>query len=138
MSKEHLQADNAIIILLDMQKQTHSCVKELGKDVKRNTAFTVANGVKLDGVVEFEKVCDNRLKDVELWRAKHTGEAMGKTHKASRFNAKTTLVCVVAGVLLTLAGLWFTIVQPVLSINQEVLADFKAINGQLLELNILK
>ncbi|KKK70889.1 hypothetical protein LCGC14_2919410, partial [marine sediment metagenome] len=42
------QANAALRILINVQQQTHSCVKSLTKDVSRNSALTIANGVKLD------------------------------------------------------------------------------------------
>ncbi len=125
-------------LLIELQKRTHSCVKNLDRDVKRNTALVVANGVKLDTAIDSNKKCDTRLTKIELWKATHTGEATGKVHKASRFNTKTTLICVVGVALLTLLGFWFTTVQPALNLSADMLSQFKAINGQLLELNILK
>ncbi len=130
--------DSALRVLISLQEQTHSCVKELGKDVKRNTALVVANGVRLDTVINETRDNDVRLTDVELWRAKHSGVKIGKEERRSIFSSKTTLICTVVGTLLALLGMWYTLVQPALSVNAEVLTQFKALNGQLSELVIEK
>ncbi len=135
---EPLEVDSALRILISSQEQTHSCVKELGKDVKRNTAFVVANGVKLETVIKDIEQNDVRLTNVELWSAKHVGEKTGREERRSIFSSKTTLICTIAGTLLALLGMWFTLVQPALSMNAEVLSNFKAINGQLSELVLEK
>ncbi len=123
-------------LIIELQKQTHSCVKTLQREVQRNSAMTVANGLKIGTVIENCKPCRAQVAEIELWKATHTGEATGKAHKASRFNTKTTLICVVGVALLTLLGFWFTTVQPAINLSADMLSEFKAINGQLLELNI--
>ncbi len=123
-------------ILLELQKQTHSCVKSLQREVQRNSAMTVANGLKIGTVIENCKPCRKSVAEIELWKATHTGEATGKAHKASRFNTKTTLICVVGVALLTLLGFWFTTIQPAINVSAEMLSEFKALNGQHLELDI--
>ncbi len=125
-------------LIIELQKQTHSCVKTLQKEVMRNSAMTVANGVKIGTVIANCRPCRQSVSDLELWKAGHIGEATGKAHKASRFNTKTTLICVVGVALLTLLGFWFTTVQPAINLSADMLSEFKAINGQLLELNILE
>ncbi len=128
--------NSALRVLISSQEQTHSCVKELSKDVKRNTALVVANGVRLDTVIKETRENDDRLTDVELWRATHSGVKIGKEERRSIFSSKTTLICTVVGTLLALLGMWFTLVQPALSMNAEVLSEFKALNGQLSELEM--
>ncbi len=128
--------NSALNVLISNQEQTHSCVKELGKDVKRNTALVVANGVRLNMVLDKSRENDTRLTDVELWKAGHSGEIIGKEKTRSRFSSKTTLICTIAGTLLALLGMWFTIVQPALNVSAEVLTQFKALNGQLSELKL--
>ncbi len=124
--------------LIDLQRQTHSCVKALQRDVTKNTAKTVANGVKLDGVIKNCDPCRAKMANMEIWKAIHTGEATGKVHRASRFSTKTKLICMIGGTLLALLGFWFSTIQPAINASSESLAQFKAINGQLSELNILK
>ncbi len=131
-------SNEEIKIFIELQKETHSCVKTLQREVMRNSAMTVANGLKIETVLEGCKPCKAKVADIELWKATHTGEAAGKVHRASRFTTKTRVICTVVGVLLALLGFWFTTVQPALNLSANVLAEFKAINGQLSELNILK
>ncbi len=138
MANEDKKYNGTVGIIIEMQKETHSCIKQLQRDVTRNTAKTVANGVKLDGVIAGCKPCKVSMANMEIWKATHMGEAAGKVHKASRFNTKTRVICAIAGILLALLGFWFKIVQPAIDVNAEVLTNFKAINGQLLELDILK
>ncbi len=130
--------NSALRVLISSQEQTHSCVKELSKDVKRNTAFVVANGIRLDTVISETRDNDERLTNVELWKEHHSGEKIGKEERRSMFSSKTTLICTVMGTLLALLGMWYTLVQPALSVNAEVLTQFKALNGQLSELVIEK
>ncbi len=130
--------NSALRVLISTQEQTHSCVKELSKDVKRNTALVVANGVRLDTVIKETRENDDRITSVELWKATHSGEKIGKEERRSIFSSKTTLICTVVGTLLALLGMWLTLVQPALSMNAEVLSEFKALNGQLLELELKK
>ncbi len=137
-NEKRSQANSALRILIDSQKQTHSCVKSLTKEVMRNSAMTVANGVRIQTVIANCKPCKEKVAEMELWKAKHTGEASGKIHKTSKFFSNTRLICMVGGSLLALLGFWFTVVQPALDVSAEVLAQFKAINGSLSELNILK
>ena len=59
--------NSALRVLISSQEQTHSCVKELSRDVKRNTALVVANGVRLNIVIEKTRENDDRLTGVELW-----------------------------------------------------------------------
>lgn len=129
MSKAHSEEYNAISVLVDLQKQTHSCVKELSRDVKRNTALTVANGVKLETVIKESKDNNNRLDGVELWQAGHMGEAKGKEHRETRFTSRTTLICVIGGTLLTLLGLWFSFVQPALNANADLIQEVQKIEA---------
>ncbi len=131
-------SDKEISILMELQKETHSCVKELQREVARNSAMTVTNGLKIGTVIENCRPCRAQVANIELWKAGHTGEAAGKSHRASRFNMKTTLMCVIGGTLLTLLGFWFTVVQPMINVNAEMLSEFKSINGQHSELDILK
>ncbi len=130
------EVNSALRVLISTQEQTHSCVKELSKDVKRNTALVVANGVRLDTVIKETRENDDRITDVELWKAGHSGEKIGKEERRSIFSSKTTLICTVVGTLLALLGMWFSLVQPALSMNAEVLSEFKALNGQLSELEM--
>ncbi len=62
-------------LIIELQKQTHSCVKTLQKEVMRNSAMTVANGLKIGTVLENCKPCRAQLAEIELWKATHTGEA---------------------------------------------------------------
>ncbi len=133
-----LEIDSALRVLISSQELTHSCVKELSRDVKRNTALVVANGIRLDTVIKETRENDERLTDVELWKAGQSGEKIGKKEERSIFSSKTTLICTVVGMLLALLGMWFTIVQPAINTNSEVLTAFRALNGQHLELKIEK
>ncbi len=130
--------NSALRILITNQEQTHSCVKDLSRDVQRNTALVVANGVRLDTVINETRENDVRLTDVELWKERHSGEKTGKEERRSIFSSKTTLICTVVGTLLVLLSMWFTLVQPALNVSAEVLSTFKALNGQLSELKLEK
>ncbi len=131
-------SEKEINILMELQKETHSCIKDLQREIMRNSAMTVANGLKIGTAIENCIPCREKMAEIDLWKAGHIGEAAGKVHKASRFNTKTTLICTIGVTLLTLLGFWFTIVQPALNVSAEILSEFKAINGQFSELNILK
>ncbi len=131
-------ANEEIKIFIELQKETHSCVKTLQREVARNSAMTVANGLKIETVIENCKPCKAKVADIEIWKALHTGEAAGKVHRALRFTAKTRVMCTVVGILLALLGFWFSVVQPALNVSAEALSEFKAINGQLSELRILE
>ncbi len=100
--------------------------------------MTVTNGIKIETVIENCKPCRAQVANIEIWKATHTGEAAGKVHRASRFTTKTTVICAVGGILLALLGFWFSVVQPALDVSAEMLSEFKTINGQLSELQILK
>ncbi len=123
-------------LIIELQKQTHSCVKSLQREVQRNSAMTVSNGLKNGTVIANCQPCRQSVSELELWKAGHTGEATGKAHKASRFDSKTTLICVIGVALLTLLGFWFTVIQPMINVNAEMLSEFKSINGQHSELDI--
>ncbi len=132
------EINSALRILINTQQQTHGCVKDLGKDVKRNTALVVANGVKLDTAIEYNKECDKRLTGVEIWKAEHEGEEKGEEKRASKFNSKTTLLCIVGGFILSIIVFWFTTIRPSIDINTGLVFEIKSIKDQLSALEILE
>ncbi len=70
-------------------------VKVLQGDMTRNSALTVANGVKIDGVLIFNKKCEGRMTKLELWRERHVGQGEGKEKLSTSIGAKITLYSVI-------------------------------------------
>ena len=119
------QANAALRILINVQQQTHTCVKNLTKDVSRNSALTIANGVKLDTAIEYNKECDKRLKTVELWRASHTGEGAGKAKLHDKINVKITLLCTIGAFVIAGLAFYYTSVKPILDKNVVIVQKFQ-------------
>ncbi len=70
MPEENKKYNGTVGILIELQKQTHACVKELQRDVTRNTAKTVSNGVKLDSIAANFKPYKAKVDDLEIWKCK--------------------------------------------------------------------
>ena len=119
------QANAALRILINVQQQTHTCVKSLTKDVSRNSALTIANGVKLDTAIEYNKECDKRLKTVELWRASHTGEGAGKSKLHDKINVKITLLCTIGAFVIAGFAFYYTSIKPTLDKNMAIVQKFQ-------------
>ncbi len=128
--EKRAQANSAMRILINVQQQTHSCVKSLTKDVTRNSALTVANGVKLDTSIKYNIECDKRLKTVELWRAKHEGQGEGRDKMSSRIGTKITLGCTIGVFVIATLAFYFTSVKPTMdkavSVYEKVIAIDKS------------
>ncbi len=126
-------------LIISLQKQTRKDITSLAKSVSRTNSRVAANGVKLDSVIEYNKKCDGRLGDIEEWKAGHAGFAAGRDKKVGVFNAKTTLICTVCGVIIAFAGLWFSYVQPALEVSASVLEKVETTDLKYQELmNALK
>lgn len=108
-------------LIISLIKQVRDDVTGLSKSVGRNNSKVVSNGVKLDIMINYSEKCDERLTDLEDWKAGHVGFAAGKSRKASLFGSNTTLICTVGATLIALAGLWFTTIAPALSVSARVL-----------------
>lgn len=108
------QVNGAMRILINIQEQTHTCVKDLGKDVRQNTSLVIANGVKLDAAIEYNKECDKRLTGVELWKAGHTGEGVGKKKFSNSVGGKITLVCTIGAFIFAAIAFYYTSIKPTL------------------------
>ncbi len=128
--EKDLIPDSSVSILIDLNRQTHSCVKAFQRDLSRNTAMTVANGVMINEVKKNCTPCRAQVKELELWRAGHEGEATGCERKKRWYETKTTLICTIIITLLTLFGGWFTYVRPILGMKNSMttsLEKFEAI-----------
>lgn len=119
-------------IVIRILTQVRDDVTSLAKSVARNNAKVISNGVKLDNVLSYNAKCNRRLGDLEEWKAGHVGFAAGKSRKASLFGSNVTLICTVGAVLIALAGFWFSIVSPALTVNADTV---KAIKDQLAALD---
>ncbi len=128
------QVNSALRILIGVQRQTHTQVIELAKSVSRNNSLTVGNGVKLDTAIEYNKKCDERLSDVELWKAGHVGEGLGKTKLSNRIGVKITLVCTVGALFIAAAAFYFTSVKPTLDKSVDVINKIAFIEQKYQEL----
>jgi len=105
-------ANTALRILINVQEQTHACVKSLTRDVSRNSALTIANGVKLDTAIKYNEECDKRLTGVELWKAGHVGEGKGRDKLSSSIGTKITLYSVIGTLIIAALAFYFTSVKP--------------------------
>ncbi len=112
--EKRTQANSAMRILIDVQKQTHTQVVGLSKSVSRNNSLIVGNGVKLDNSIAYNKKCDIRLTSVELWKAGHVGEAVGKKSVFDRTGAKITLYCIVGTLIIAAAAFYLAELKPTL------------------------
>ncbi len=117
-------------LIISLQKQTRKDITDLAKSVSRTNSRVAANGVKMDSVIKYNIRCDGRLGDIEEWKASHSGYAAGKEKKAGVFNAKTTLICTIGGVIIAFAGLWFSYVQPALEVSASVLDKVEATDSK--------
>ena len=111
------QANAALRILIDLNKQTHKCVKSLEGDLSRNSAKTVSNGVKIDGVLEFNIKCDKRMTTLELWKAGHVGEGKGRDKLSTSIGTKITLYCVIGTLVIAGLAFYYTSVKPTLEMS---------------------
>ncbi len=114
-------------ILITIVTQIRNDVTDLSKSVSRNNAKVVSNGTKLDSVIDYNKKCDERLGDIEEWKAGHAGYSAGKNKSIGILHSKVTLYCTLAGILLGIAGFWFTIISPALTERTGVLDRLAAI-----------
>ncbi len=121
--RSHVNA--AMRILINVQEQTHTCVKKLGDDLSRNSAKTVANGVKLDTAISYNEKCDKRLTKVELWKAKHTGEGVGKAKLHDRINVKITLLCTIGMFIIAGLAFYYTSIKPTLDKNTAIVQKYQ-------------
>ncbi len=117
-------------IIITLITQVRDDVTDLSKSVSRNNAKVVSNGTKLDSVIDYNKKCDERLGDIEDWKAGHTGYTAGKNKTIGIFQNKITLYCTLAGIILGIAGFWFTLISPVLTERTEVLDRLASIEAR--------
>ena len=128
------QVNSALRILIGVQRQTHTQVIELAKSVSRNNSLVIGNGIKLDTAIEYNKECDKRLTVVELWRAGHDGEGVGKAKLSSKIGVKITLLCLVGTLFIAAAAFYFAELKPALNKSVGVYDKIAAIELKYQEL----
>ena len=106
-------------LIISLQHQTRKEIGSLSKSMSRTNARVAANGVKLDVVIDYNQKCDERLGELEEWKAGHVGFAAGKSRKSKVFGSNVTLICVVGTMLIAFASLWFTYVSPTLAATDQ-------------------
>ncbi len=121
------QTNTAMRILIDG-------VKTLQTDKTRNSALTVSNGVKIDGILVFNKKCDSRMTKVELWRERHVGQGEGKEKLSDRLGAKITLYSVVGTLIIAGLAFYFAELKPKLDMSLGVVNKITAIEQKYQEL----
>jgi hypothetical protein len=128
------QSNTAMRILINVQEQTHACVKSLTRDVSRNSALTISNGVKLDTSIKYNEECDKRLKTVELWKAGHEGEGKGRDKVTTSIGKKITLYSVIGTFIIAALALYFTEIKPKLDLSLGVYNKLTVIEQKYQEL----
>ena len=128
------QVNSALRILIGVQRQTHTQVIELAKSVSRNNSLVIGNGIKLDTAIEYNKECDKRLTEVELWKAGHVGEGLGKAKLTDRIGVKITLLCTVGALIIAGSAFYFAELKPALDKSTGVYNKIAAIEQKYQEL----
>lgn len=98
-------------------KIIHGDVIKCIKDVGKAHASIKINYVRLKNIDTYVVKCDDRLADLELWKAEHDGEVKGKKSKFDLFNTKTVLICTVGALIISALAFYYTSFKPTVEVT---------------------
>ncbi len=100
------------------------CIKEVG----RAQGFIKMNYNRIVKIDEYVVKCDDRLADLEIWKAGHDGHVEGRKTKFTIFSAKTTLLCTIGALVLGAAGFYFTNIKPTAEVTAGLVREVASIS----------
>ena len=100
------------------------CIREVGKA----QGFIKMNYNRIVKIDDYVVRCDDRLADIELWKAGHEGVAKGKSKMLELISSKTTLVCTIGALILGAIGFYYTEIKPTAELTAGLAKDVTVIS----------
>ncbi len=106
--EKRAQQNNGQRILIDLHSAMRGELTELARSVSRANSKVTANYVKLLGIEKYNKECDERLGEVEIWKAGHIGYNKGTAVKTTKSISKITFIAGLTVAVFTIAGVIYS------------------------------
>ncbi len=102
--EKRVQQNNGLRILIDLHTSMRGELTELARSVGRGNSKITANHVKLIAIEKYNKDCNERLGEVEEWKAGHIGFKKGEAKSVG----KITFLAGLAVAVFTIAGVIYS------------------------------
>lgn len=106
--EKRVQQNNGLRILIDLHSSMRGELTELARSVGRANSKITANYVKLTAIEKYNKDCNERLGEVEEWKAGHIGYGKGAAGSHAKSVTKITFLAGLAVAVFTIAGVIYS------------------------------